>query len=483
MIKFRYKRKPSIFQKQIDDFNGNELIEDYDMSNSTDYNRARKKHPKLFVKKHEKKKKTIKHPKSQKKIIDFIEWVPNLRDKYLYRFPKVKIMRYEEFAEEIISKKEWDLLRPLYNYQGSFENLFEFNDFSFFDDLQERLEAGGISCKGMFIKDLFAYELLRINFGCENYSVFERICHFMAVPPLFKITIDPCFLPSAADLSHVLNKIPSEALFDYFQCLVQECMDYGIIVPRILIWDGQFIRSNCSNNKEKDKEIYNDPDAGYCRHNGVKKGVGYDPGILYAYMFDRWFPVYFKMFPGNRSDHVAFKETAREFLNCTPYKWWLIISDSGSYAEKILEEFRFKGMVPIIRARKNIKNQPVKELKKGYYFNTDFIPPDWSEEFFLKIYSFRPMIEEGNSFNNTFYNGSRMNTRGKEAATKLRAIIYILVLLKALTAYKIGRPDLIMTPTAFMTSKYLNFQLLLPILAEKAGFQIFNDKKEETRHN
>ena len=483
MIKIRYKRKPNIFQAHLEDFTGNKTVEEYDMSNPKDYRTARKKHPWISAKKRKIRKKVVSHPASQKTIVDFIDWIPELKGKYLYRFPKVRVSRFEDFSEDVIGKKEWDVLRYLDNYNGAFENIFELNDFSFFDDLQEELEAEGISFKNMFIKDVFAYELLRITLGGKDYSVFERMSQFMGVPPLFMVTLDESFLPSAADFSYVLSRIPAEALFDYFQQLVQECIDCGIIVPRILIWDGQFIRSRCSNNKEKDKEAYNDPDAGYCRHNGIKKGVGYDPGILYAYMFDRWFPVYFKMFPGNRSDTFAFKETMRDFLKFTPFKWWIVISDSGAYAENILEEFRFKGMVPIIRARKNIKNQPVKELKKGYYFNTEYIPKNWSEEFLLILYSFRPMIEQGNSYNNEFYNQSRMNTRGEESASRLRVTIYILELLKALTAFKLGRPDLIMKPTAFTVSKYLHPQLLLPLLSERAGFQIFKNGAEWLRQN
>jgi len=272
-----------------------------------------------------------------------------------------------------------------------------------------------------------------------------------------------------------MKRIPAEELFKFFQILVKECIDLGIIIPRILIWDGQFIRSNCNNNKNKDKDAYNDPDAGYCRHNGTKKGVGYDPGILYAYCFDRWFPIYFKMFPGNRNDTRAFRETLREFLEVSEENWIISISDSGGYCLKNMEFIRFKGQVPVIRARKNIKNQPVKELKKGFYFNTAFIPKDWSIELFLKIYSFRPMIEQGNSTNNTYYNASRMNTRGIKAAIKQRVTIYILELLKALTAYKVGCPDLMMMPTAFEASKYFGAQFAKSLLAENSGFLIFKN--------
>ena len=146
-----------------------------------------------------------------------------------------------------------------------------------------------------------------------------------------------------------------------------------------------------------------------------------------------------------------------------------------------MKNIQHQGLVPIIRARKNLKTHPVRELKKDFYFNTDFIPNEWSDELFLKIYSFRPMIEQGNSYNNTYYNALRMNTRGMEAAIKLRSLIYILELLKALTAYKLGRPDLIMKPTAFENSRHTNFQLMLPVMARDSGFIFFNSKEELNR--
>ncbi len=37
------------------------------------------------------------------------------------------------------------------------------------------------------------------------------------------------------DMSYVLKRIPSEALFEFFQLLTKECFKLGIIIPRILI--------------------------------------------------------------------------------------------------------------------------------------------------------------------------------------------------------------------------------------------------------
>ena len=300
MIIISYRRKASIYQTQLADFIGIKCIEIYDMNVPKDYRAARKKFRWIPI--HLNRGKQANQTKkimsiSQRLIFYFKSWVPKLKDKYLYRFPRVEIPRFEDFGLRVVSKKEWDMHRYLKSFIGYFENLFEFNDFHYFDDLQEKLEKEGVSFKIMFLKDIIAYELLRLNLGFKNYTGIERMGRFAGESPLYSITYDPKLFPKATDLSFVLTKIPANEFFNYFQLLVKECVDYGIIVPRILIWDGQFIRSNCKNNKEKEGTIYNDIEAGHYRYIGIKKGVGYDPGILYAHCFDHWFPVYFKMFP------------------------------------------------------------------------------------------------------------------------------------------------------------------------------------------
>ena len=88
----------------------------------------------------------------------------------------------------------------------------------------------------------------------------------------------------------------------------------------------------------------------------------------------------------------------------------LIAKHIGSRIEAILLKLIRLSCFKIIRARKNVKPHPIKELKKVCYFYTDYIPEGWSDEYFLKIYIFRPMIEQGNSYNDTYFNISRMNT-------------------------------------------------------------------------
>ena len=132
MIIILYRIKASIYQTQLTDFIGLKSIEKYDMNVPKDYRVARKKfrwiplHPTQG--RHIRKTKKI-PSKSQKKIQDFIQWVPKLKDKYLYRFPLIKTPSFNEFGLGIISKKEWDMHRYLKGFNGYLENLFEFNDF------------------------------------------------------------------------------------------------------------------------------------------------------------------------------------------------------------------------------------------------------------------------------------------------------------------------------------------------------------------
>jgi len=183
------------------------------------------------------------------------------------------------------------------------------------------------------------------------------------------------------------------------------------------------------------------------------------------------------MFAANRTDSRAFKEIMEEFFHQNNYPWELLIADSGPYSLHNMKSLQNKGILPIIRGRKNLTSQPIRQLKKGFFFNTEFIPKGWSDEFLLKIYSFRPMIEQGNSANHTYYNVFRMNTRGMDAAIRLRSLVYSLQLLKALTAYKLGRTELLMKPTAFEGSRHFNFKVMLPYLARDSGYTYFNSEE------
>ena len=116
MIIILYRKKPSIFQTQLNDYIGARTIEKYDMNVPKDYRIARKRfHWIPILPNRGKQAKQPRHAisASQTKMSDFMGWKPKLKGKYLYRFPRISVPRYEEFGMKVISRKEWDMHRYL----------------------------------------------------------------------------------------------------------------------------------------------------------------------------------------------------------------------------------------------------------------------------------------------------------------------------------------------------------------------------------
>jgi hypothetical protein len=483
MILIEYKTRPKIIQMQMDDYLYEFNTHYYPMWVQKSYQKARK----LFshwipVRPH--KKKQIK-PKKQayKSILDYFPKYIQIslpKARYLRRFRSIPCYSYEDFAVNNISEQEWDLMQLLPEFTGFFNHIFELNDLSFFDDLQEQLEIQKKKFKGIFLYDIVALSLFQRFLGIESYSELERLSYFLRQHPLLGIVHDSLFFPTAKDLSYILNLLPIQGIYEYFFSLIDELIDIKAIIPRILVWDGQFVRSNCNNNfkdaNHKAIKQYNDPEAGYHRHNGQHKGVGYEISNLYCYCgsWDRAFPVYFEVFPGNKSENPIFRETLDHFLQLPIGQGWkFIILDTGGYSEENIQFCLKRGIYPLIRAKKNIKSHPTKELRKGYWFRTDFIPIGWTEQDLVQTYKIRPVIEAGQAANNFFYKTRRMNTRGLENAIRSRGLNYIFDLLRTLTAVKLNRTDLISKLNSFSTNRVFMGETGWMKAAKQANFDIF----------
>lgn len=489
MIIIKYRRKPSIFQAQLDDFLGTPTIERYESWVPRDYRTMRKKFQRwIHVRSYRRKSIGTKDTNSTR-IRTLDSYLPIQQSlllpkpQYLFRFRSIPRYLPEEYAAGIIQERELKITRALPSFTGFFHQLFDLNDFSMLDEFQEELERNGVKLKQISIHDVVAFEFLRLLLGFQDYTGLEKILWFNGKIPLRGLLRDKLFFPRASDVSHVMTRIPPEMLLTFFHDLVDEAIDLKIIRPRVLIWDCQFLRSNCNNNRNDETGEYNDPEAGYYRHNGKKLGVGYKISNLYAYCgsWKRTFPVHFDVFPANRHDSVVFRETLSNFLKRNVGTWKIVIADTGAYALKNLEYCRSHGIHPLIRAKKNLVNHPTVEVRKGYWFNTDFFPPGWSAGDVRDAYKVRPAIEAAQASNNTFYNAGRMNTRGVDNATRGRALNYCLDLVRALTATKLGRPDLISSLRAFTMSRDEFLPETSGDIARQSGYDLLLPTPAEVR--
>lgn len=395
-----------------------------------------------------------------------------IKPQYLRRFRDVAVVPESEITYKGISQVEKLMLKALTGFTGFFEHIITCNNFSYFDDLQEELEAKGISFRDRFLHDIIIFELSRIHIGIDNYTSYMNAIRYFQARYLKTVLHNPYYFPDVAIVSHALRVIPLEALRQYFLELLEETYEFKIVKNRILIWDAQFVHSNSSDQFDKEKGSYNDPDAGFCRHQGKSYGVGYKVSTIYAYCGNRSVPIYCELFPGNTDEYTVFKETFKHFFALGFESPLIILADAGPYSIEILKWIFEMGIIPLINSKKSIKNQNIMKLNDNFYVNMDFIPSDWTKEDLILMMNIRSEIERQFSHNIVIYHARRANVRGLEMVSKHRYLILILDLLKINTAYKLGRPDMIGKTRVFTMTKGVDFYSIFPEIAKEDGFQI-----------
>ncbi|GAI14436.1 unnamed protein product, partial [marine sediment metagenome] len=311
LIVLKYKRKKSIYQMQITDYIfmpekqifiasiPKQRIKGLKLLNGVPRKKKRKRGRKKDI------------LKLFYKIDHFIkkgDFTPT-KPCYLRRFRDIRVLPENEIIYPQISKVEILMLKALSGFTGFFEYLIYCNDFAYFDDLQVELENQGTTFKNKFVHDIIILEFARIQIGIDNYTAYMNAVKFLQASFLRDVLHDLEYFPDVDVVSHVLRVIPLEMLKNYFFKLLDESYEFKIVKNRILVWDGQFIHSNSSDNFNKEKGSYNDPDAGFCRHNGKIYGVGYKASTIYAFCGNRYIPVYCELFPGNQDEYSVLRDT------------------------------------------------------------------------------------------------------------------------------------------------------------------------------
>ncbi len=123
------------------------------------------------------------------------------------------------------------------------------------------------------------------------------------------------------------------------------------------------------------------------------------------------------------------------------------MSDAGPDSHESNKLVLDYGIIPVIAARSNSVGDIIK-TDEGDCFRGEYIPREY-HRILGRIYDLRTIIERKNSNEVVGYNRSLMPTRGIDWAKCFVSISNITALLTALTAYKVGRYDLIRAPSAF----------------------------------
>jgi len=474
MLIYKYRKKKTVIQYQINDFLGKYSRIIFDMGNPKQYQKAKlTMNPQKPAK-----------PRGRPAILGIKVFLPlehyfihnqkhSKNPNYLLRF-RILNLRYPFFNQMPLLPAEQILYTEILGFQGYFEDIFLFNPIfsQYIDQINTELFDQGIRFPH-HLYDYFIFEMARIHTGNESYRGFLRNLSFFNPKALNSLLKDPQFIPIVQDFSEFFHSIPLESIYDIFYQILSEFYTLHLITFRILIWDCQFIHSNSKDFKVPYKNYYSDRDAGIGRHQNKFLGIGYMASTLYLYCGDLVIPVFCMIFPANINDKEIFKTTMKGyFLRGLPAPY-IILGDAGAYSVQNLRYLAKNGIIGLINAPKNIVNQNVVTLRDNVHINRDFIPKDWTNAEILTIYDLRTEIERRFSHNVQIYHIKEINIRGIEQTAKHRFIVLILDLLKELTAIKLGRLDLLGKYSAFsLLRSGDSIQNYLQTLRKK-GFQIF----------
>ncbi len=410
----------------------------------------------VFLKNAKENKKEIKSRKRciisifQTLLSDFLDKKINFlkrKSRIPYRI-RPAVVESKDYMENFLPLNQILGFKNLKKFNGYLGNIFTLNPSvdAYFNNVQvsigymPQLETSAFN-------NVFKLEIARCKLGYFNFESFIREYNQnQALRKELKIKSEEKITLS----SYRRNlKMIYPYLDKFAEIMIQESRKLKLIGDKIWIWDRRFFECNCSGIKKKETGMLSDPDAGhYVKKTGkysVLSGTGYTDTCI----VDSWFglPVYWDAVNASKNDNIIFQETVNQCIKSTVEKPLFLIADAGPDSHPSNEVVIEKGIIPVIAARANSVGNILK-TETGTHFRAQYIPRVF-HKLLGKLYNIRTTVERKNSNEVVGYHRSKTPTRGSEWAKIYVSVSNAAALLTALTAFKVGRHDLIRAPGAF----------------------------------
>lgn len=350
--------------------------------------------------------------------------------------------------ENVLPRNQIRAFQNLKQFNGYLGNIFALNpsldtylnNFQVSIDYKPQLETSALN-------NVFKLEITRCKLGYSNLESFIRdynqnhaLRKELKIQSGEKITLSS-YRRNLKIIYPYLDKVAER--------LIQECRNLKLIGDKIWIWDRRFFKCNCSGLKKKDTGMLSDTDAGHYVKKSGKYSVLAGTGYTDTCIVDSWWglPVFWDAVNASKNDNTIFQDTVNQCIKSTTEKPLFLIADAGPDSHPSNEAVIEKGIVPIIAARANSVGNILK-TETGHHFRAQYISKIYNR-LLGKLYNLRTTVERKNSNEVVGYHRSKTPTRGGEWAKIYVSIGNIVSLLTALTAYKVGRHDLIRAPGAF----------------------------------
>jgi len=379
----------------------------------------------------------------QRTIIEYLdEGARRAANKFkkLSNFLRIRVPKISEPPSTLPPVERLSIQNP--SCKGFLDRLFYFHDFRIWDAWYRRnikdtdrleydprafIRALIIMCK----RKIKGYTGLHTQLN-ENSRLAE-LC-----------LLEPYDIPDRTMFSRVIDKVGLMPFYLEFYNLVYKCKEMGILPCRIVGVDGSLLESNCRPYKNGDG-LYNDADAGiYIRGNYIK-GVGYNQFFMTDLEYG--LPCCFDVFKGSQNESTMLPPLLQGH-----YFWHgtypdTIIADSIMDSSNLHALCDVQGIDLYVTIRDKRRKNLI-QIKPGKYIRENRTAV-YDIHYLDKLLTLRLESERNFSRMKWVYDRRRMPNKGMDNAAAYVAITGITMLLTAYTAMRMGRGDLIRSPTAF----------------------------------
>jgi hypothetical protein len=256
-------------------------------------------------------------------------------------------------------------------------------------------------------------------------------------------------LPSAHHFAEDLRQIGLEAVKQFFYFLRDEALHIKLIQNQVHGVDGQFFESWLCHPKPRRSGL---PQfwGGFYNHGGVKKGIGVYQMPLVDISPYCVIPLYPHIVPANHSENITGWETVEGAKQHYPFQSPFFVADTGLCGVDMQNEVISRPSIPIIPIRANMVKNLYISPEKQRHFSKQYLGI-LKGDLVDYLYDLRQAIERWHHFFDNLFDLTRIHACGKDHMLQIIITAESITTLIAVTALKMGRPDLIQTPSAFIS--------------------------------
>ncbi len=377
----------------------------------------------------------------QKQISDFLGLPDKLKERVSKYVPRLKTAFCRRYEGDKITELEKISFEYFPDYKGDIRHLFLFYDWKKVDEIEKKY-ADKI---GEYpLRSILKTQIFMCKRRIRTYS--DLIEELRENPRLAEVCeLNPKCIPDRKVFSRAADRTGIEAFRQVAINMTKECLSLGLMKGRIIGIDGSLIKSNSSAHKNKETEEYTDQYAGLYVRGNYLKGVGH---LAYKLSdIEYGLPMLVQRYKGSANENPLLIDIIEDFHEVYGFYPGFVSIDKGMDSEKNNKFCIEKGIGAYIQAR-DFGNKELIKTENGKTFNPDYVGIT-DTRVLERIANRRSECEREFSRDKWGYRRDRMPNRGEKEAELFMLITIITTLLTAITAFLVGRADLIRSASAF----------------------------------